>query len=232
MPTIFLTVIPRNLGYKNMLFNRCLFLLCLISLQHALGGQLTTRCLDGESNDLFPVTSDIPEQGFEVNASVPELVSDKAGNTTNIKWVENTGGVKTTTTKIGEYDDHEIYEVVYAATKDILDENPEAPFSFVAFFYGTIQKTVTNLRPFFILSGDEARWFEYYFSATKKEPFCLMIQNTEPGNGVYTTEWDFTFSEQQALITHRSEGGRHVPTKDFDYSKMGKIIKVTTTDDN
>jgi len=203
-----------------------------MSLQYAFGGELATRCLDGESNDLFPITSDVPRQGFEVNASLPELVGDKTGRTTDVKWTANTGDIKTTTTKIGEYKNHEIFEVIYSATKDTLEENPGAPFSYVVFFYSTAHKEVMDLRPFFILDGEEAGSFDYYFSSDAEEPFALMIENTTPGNGVYSTKWDFTFSDLQPLIKHRSESGRHVPTKDYDYSDSGKIIKVTTTDEN
>ena len=210
----------------------CLFLVCLMSLQHVSGGELATHCLDGESNDLFLITGDMPEQSLEVSAAVPELVNDRNGHTTDIKWTENTGDIKTTTTKIGEYRNHEIFEVIYSATKDTLDENPEAPFSYVLFLYSTSQKGERDLRPFFILSGEETRWFEFYFSSTSEEPFALTIENTGPGNGVYSTEWDFTFSDLQPLIKHRSEGGRHVATKDYDYSNTGKVIKVTTTDEN
>ncbi len=208
---------------------RCLVLTGLLSLQNALAGELATRCLDGGSNVLIPIHDDMPEAGFSGSAAVPQIVTAKDEK---ITWTKNAGEVKTTTTMIGRYRDHVITEIIYNSPKDAAEDSTEAPFSFVVFFYTTIQKSAVHIRPFFILSGDDVRWFDYYFRSTKTEPFALVIENTSPGNGIYTTEWDFSFSDRQALITHRSEGGRQAPTKDYDYSPLGKIIKVTTTGGN
>lgn len=171
----------------------------------------------------------MPKEGFSANPAIPEIVSGKTGS---IKWTANPGDVKATTTVIGRYKGHDVTEVIYGNTKDSIEDNPEAPFSFVVFFYTTGEQGDIHIRPFFALSGEDVRWFDCYFNSTKEEPFTLVIESTSPGNGVYTTDWDFIFSDQQALIRRRTEGGRHVPTKDYEYSSSGKIVKVTTTDDN
>lgn len=166
--------------------------------------------------------------GFSAQKWIPDLDNSSPNA---IKWKKNSDGVDSTTTVIGKYKGNVVTEIIYAKTKETEDMNNEAPFSCVLFLYTTNQHGAPRSRPFFVLSGEEARWFEYHMNSTKAGAPVLEIDNTSPGNGVYSTQWDFVFTDQQALITNASEGGRHVPTKEYQFSTSGKIIKTTTDDD-
>ena len=117
-----------------MLNKHYFFLICFFFLQNAFAGSPLTRCLVGDDNTLFSVSDDIPERGFMVNAYIPKIQRDKAtGNAANIKWIENRGDVKTMSTRIGRYLDHDITVVTYISKKRSIDY-PDEPFSYVVFF--------------------------------------------------------------------------------------------------
>jgi len=199
-----------------------------LTSQLSIAAPLVTRCVDGgtdvDQTMFIPITKPLPA-GFFSKALIPDL-DDSGPN--EIKWINNSEGIHSTTTIVAKYKGHDITEIVYDKTKDTL--NDEAPFSCVVFLYTTTEQGKDESRPFFILSGEDARWFEYHLRSIKEKPLTIEIDNTSPGNGVYWTEWDFTFNDQQALITHASEGGRHAPTNEYQFSSSGKIVKTSSTD--
>lgn len=132
---------------------------------------------------------------------------------------------------MGRYAGREILEVTYQGPKEGF-VNPHAPFHTKVFAFREEPGVRAALRPFFIVSGSEVRWFDRAFVAEKGVPFGLEIAVTTPGNSVATSIWTFGFSEAGAKLESLKETARTVPEREIIYGPAGKVEKTSASEGN
>jgi hypothetical protein len=188
-------------------------------------------CVNGDTDTLFFTTGDMP-QGPEYRDVFPEFEysSDKVHNE-SLNWIKTPDGLTKKTTVIGRYQGHEIVDITYEGK--LLDASyPSALFVYKVLAYRTAVGVSSSLRPFFILSGENTRWYEQVFESDKQALFGLQIFVTMPGNGVIWSAYTFVFSETSAWLKFHSEGGRKAKTKHWTFGPGGKVLDYTVDDDN
>ena len=185
------------------------------------------HCLDGDSDTLLK-TENIPDPRHDSSKewNIPNINYIDSGKASSITWKIKPKNISCESTVIARYNGNEIIDLTFHGDqKDFI--NPNAPFYLKVLAF----QTASGLQPFFILSGDNVRWYEQIFESTKDLPFFLSISKTIPGNGVMFSDYTFVFSTDQATLKFISEGGRKMKQKYIEFDFAGNIIRESTSED-
>ena len=206
-----------------------ILLIFLLSLtQKITATEAENNCVNGDSDSLFFKTGYLPSD----DDCFPEFDYDSNGQQLkSLKWIKIPAGVVRSSKIIGRSNGHNIVDIIYTSKLPSPD-NPDAPFVIKVLAYQTKIDVSESLQPFFILSGDNTRWYEQIFESDKEIPFSLHVSVTMPGNGVFWSNYTFVFSKSSVWMSYHSEGGRKVKTKETIYDSTGKVVKTSITDEN
>lgn len=187
-------------------------------------------CLDGNTERAFGVSAAIPQQALD-GGYLPRVDHAEDGKTPkSITWAA-ASGARPVLTLIGRFKDHEIVDLTFPVAGAPQDRSGQ-PFEakVLAFRVGTAVSS--PLLPFFVIMGDEARWYEQVFAWDKTDGFRLEVSRTVPGNGVMWANFTFGFHEGGALIKQVSSGGRGQQTTVTKFRKDGSIDSTEKLDEN
>lgn len=181
-----------------------------------------TKCYDADTDKIFR-TSETIALNASLETRLPQITATEKGFT-NMTWVPAPPQTTLENEKIGSFQGHEIHRIIYRTKEQRPDGAGPGILCVVFAYQGT-----EGLLPFFVRTED-IRWFESYFTADKTQPFGLLISITREGNGIATTDYNFAFTQREARITERSESGRHMRPKFYDYNSAGKVVRTSTAD--
>jgi hypothetical protein len=206
-------------------------LLVVLSSSIALAGDpvpVRGVCVDGDSERAFVVSEAIPGNALE-GGHAPVVDYTEDGKTPKaITW---TGSPETRpkVTVIGRFKGHEIIEITFTEAVGAAASFPR-PFHAKLLAYRTDAAVSSPLVPFFIVTGEQVRWYEQVFTSDSNAPFGLEVSKTMQGSGVIGTDFTFKFSDSGAWIDQLSSGGRGHKTTTIKFKPDGSVISSEERD--
>lgn len=173
-----------------------------------------------------PIPPKVPAGGF-----FPEVEYVEHGPTPKaIRWKED-ANARPLLTIIGRFRGHEILDLTFPVTAGP-EAAPGQPFDAKVLAFRMDTTATAPMLPFFIIRGDQARWYEQVFTSDKADPFLLEVSRTIPGNGVMWGNFTFGFAESGASIKEVNSGGRKQPTTVTKFRKAGAIESTEKIEEN
>lgn len=209
---------------------KTLFLISILSLPISItsaGEPLRGICMGGDQKKIFNVTKPIPEKAFTGELSPEVTYADDGITPKSIAWKSNPAPVPPVRTVIGRFHGHDIVDLTYPNTS-LNEKDRKFDTKVLAFPVRTTDSSV--LVPFFVITGDEMRWYEQTFCSDPGQTFHLEVCSTMKGNGVMCTRFNFTFSDNGAVIEEMSSSGRKQKTKITKFKRDGTVDSIEEVD--
>ncbi len=186
--------------------------------------------MDGNSHRAFTISMPIPSKILD-GGYIPQIGhSEDDQKPTGIVWTESADS-KPAVTTIGRSNGREIVEITFPASPGT-NAQPAAPFK-TKILAWRIEPAVTSpLLPFFVIGGDQIRWYEQILTSDAKNPFLLEVSITNSGNGLMWSNFSFAFGERGAWIEEMHSGGRQQKTRFTKFRPDGSIASEEETDEN
>jgi len=206
-------------------------LLLVLSSSIALGGDpVRGVCVDGDSERAFVVSEAIPPQAFEVGHA-PEIDYAEDGKTPKaITWT-GSSKARPIVTLIGRFKGHVIIDITFTVAVGA-DASPRQPFEAKILAYRIDAAASSPMLPFFVVTGEQARWYEQVFTSDASIPFCLEVSRTLQGSGVGWANFTFKFSDSGAWIDELSSGGRKQKTRTTKFKPDGSVASSEERDES
>jgi hypothetical protein len=187
-------------------------------------------CVDGDSEQAFAVSEVVPERALK-GGYLPDVHYAEDGETPKaITWTASPK-TRSVQTLIGRFKDREIVDIVFSEGDGTAAASPP-PFEARMLAYRVGAAVTSRLVPFLVISGEQVRWYEQFFTSDGAHPFLLEVSRTVQGNGVLTTRFTFGFGDAGAMINEVNSSGRGTKSVVTKFRPDGTVESTRELDEN